>query len=731
MADSVEILSAFAKIFADQSAFDKQLAALAPQAATAGEKASTAFADAFGSQASDKTLADLRAQMDTINQDVAKLGGGAEIGASFDLLGKSLKEGTQQTEQYKIGVRDAAGTVKILGTSILGELNPALGQGANVALDATRNLKDLGIGIAAGGAAAALAAIAIGQYVAKIKEGIEATVALAQAQARGDFGAVQQQAQGTADALVRQAATGKIATQQITELNDASEVIVAFWDNFFGPSADKLSKRLDTQRAAAEKLFFQFEAPKQQLQAVVEAQQVAARGASLALETAGSQADVARATDDLVAAKRREAEATRDLILLEEARIGLDLKNKVITQAVAEERLAQIRARASNVIKDADAEEQRIRREQARRVADQTAAEIEGQAKVDAAQRQRVETVRSTVQTIAGLEDQTTRAIGASFAQRRRFIEDNRAAELAALQAETGARKAAIEARLQGATGDARAQLERDLTQVTEEETTKRLQIEADALTKRIQAAEQERQARIQQAETVLGIARTLGTRRIQDEVQTQAEIARAAEAGSQAQLAALQRVAQAQAQIQQQARGLAGQALQVADQARQAAGVGPAEFVSKASLQRDLDAQKRRDEEVRRRFEAGGTVRAGEFQSAIGNQGFFEQFKDFGNQIGQVFRDATTPIKDAFDQAIGPTLAAQFAGLTDQAAASLAGLVTGFRDAFAQIETLVGGAMDAIVARVESGASNIVLAISRKVEDELARSLADAARRV
>ena len=754
MASAGEILSAFARIFADDSEFQATLKGTVPAAKTAATRAGDAFAAGFTKETaggpggkggllgqgelfgSGDPLPEFTDQFAKMRGDLATMqAGGPEgvkaIGESFDLLGASLRKGKVDTEQYALGVRDAAGTVKILGTSLLGELNPALGASANIAIDAARNLKGLGVGIAAGGAAAGIAAIAVAAWVVRIKEGIEATVQLAQAQKRGDANAVAAQAQATADALTRQSTTAGIAVQKLESLNDVGEVIVGFWDNAFGPSADKLTKRLETQTKAADALFFAYEAPKQRLQAVQEAQRIAAQALSLDVEQASSAGALADATDRLVAAKRAEAEATRDLILAEEQRIGLDVANKVITQAVAEEKVAQVRVRAGNVIREADIEERRIRDDQRRRTADNAAAEIEAVERVAAAQRGRVDAVRKAVADIAGLEQEGVRAVEGTFARRRAMQEADTQAQLQGLQAQTAAQRAAVAARLEGATGDQRASLERELTAITEEETTKRIQIEASAATQRVALAEQERQALIQRAEQVLQIQRTLGERRAQDEVRTQTAIAAASQAGSGQQIAALQKVAEAQAQIQANARAIASQALAVADQARQAAGLGASEFVSKGGLERNLERQRARDAQVRERFAAGKTVRTSELQGAVGNQGFFEQFKGFGDSIGQVFKDATTPIKAAFEEAIGPTLTAQFAALKDQATDGLAGLVTGFQDAFTSIESLVDAAMGRIVGRIQAGNSEIVTNITRAVSDNLARELVEASRRV
>lgn len=745
----VKLLDAFVRIFADQTELRKAYRQLEGDASEQGRKTGAAFQAGFasvtprraggagpplqtleGTRVGGLVVPEGASPFSSAGQALGRARGAAGGGAERDLE-EPFRRGKRAADEFGLSARDAAGTVRLLGLGVLSELNPAVGATATVAIEAARNLKGLGVGIAAGGAAAAVAATLLTLYVGKVKAAQEAQVALDQAVRRGDTAAVGQQAQKNADDMVAFATQSRLAAQEVNSLGSASETIVAFWTRAFGPSLETLTDRAKTTREAFEELFFSLEVPKQRLQATADAAKLTQGQVGLDREAAQTTAQLADATDRLVAARRRQAEAEAGLVRQEAVEIQRQQRDGVITQAVATERLADVERRAAAVITQSEQDVTRSRREGARAVADLRAQEIQG-AEASAAQaRRRRDAVLAAAAQVVEVEAQANLSLEEAFRARTRLQDESTANLVRDLRAESEARREALRARLEGATGTEAAAIERELTQVTAEETAKRTELEVQAAAQRVALIQRERQERLAQAEQLFGIARTLGTRRVQDEMATQAQIAQAARTGSSAQIAALQRVAELTAQVQGQARSLAQQAIGIVQQQAQRLGLeGPA-FVSQASLQRGLEQQRRRDEAVRQQFAAGRAVRTEELTAAVGQQPFFEQFRQFGADFGQVFRDATTPLREAFASTVGPALTEQLDALTERARTSVTSLVDGLSSAFGKVPDIVGQAMDAALQRVEAGTSQIVGSITRMVEDQLTRSLADAARRI
>ncbi len=297
-------------------------------------------------------------------KSAAKQAAGDVAGAGAGAAGPATDRARESTERYALSVRDAAGTVRLLGTSLLSELNPALGSGASVAFDAARNLKDLGVGFAAAGGAAAIASLAIAAFVSRVREANEAQIARAQAVSRGDAGALEGMASAGADAMVRFAEQGRLAAQPLTGILSAGQAIVAFWEREFGPSIDRINdEQLQTLRALNE-AFKAISLPRLTLQAQLDDVKLAERRLDLERQTVTTREGARAATDAFIQLKQKEAQATRDLILTEKAQIEAQLKRGAITPFIAGERSRDVERRGQRALDAAALEiEQALRQE--------------------------------------------------------------------------------------------------------------------------------------------------------------------------------------------------------------------------------------------------------------------------------------------------------------------------------------------------------------------------------
>jgi len=759
------ILEAFIRLFADDTALRKSFADLPATALRAGSEVGARFSEGTrqgfaaavtpgrATQARQLILptvggreVDLSspftkgAQQFRMEQDVARAiqsgagtqGLGLEIPGTLGKFREAMRglpgENDRAAASFK-GMREAA---RIFGSTIAAEVSPAFGELVAATAHGARSMGALGAGIGA-----TLAVVAL--YASHLKDATEFQVKLNLAAKSFDPAA--------AGALLQEAIAGLEKFQQLKR--EAAEgrgaiggppPFRAFFANLqllFGAGVDELTKRARDAQAQMAASFAEVTAPKQALQGEIDRLKLLAQGIDMERQAAES-ADALRASvDKLVAARQEQADAEAALISRERLGIikefaaaleavGDDSKAAAEAEAVAKGKWAEVDRRALQARKQGAQDIAQLQRDGIRDAGALAAAEINATEKIRATVSRRRDVIVDTLKAYLEAQTETSGSLEAIFQARRQLEETATRATLENLAQETAARKAAAAETF----ADQPIALQRELTQITEEETTKRTEILAKSVQNSIQLAQRERQERIAKAEQLFSIARILNQRRLQDDLDTQSAIAKAAQAGSQVQIAALQKVAEIQAQLQTQGRAAITQGIAILQQQSQRIGLeGPA-FISLRSIQEGVDRQRKRDEEIRRQLEAGGSVRTEEAQAALQNQPFFDQFKQFGDAMGSAFRSAVTPLRDAFTEEIGPALTDQLGQLTAQASDAFAGLVTGAIPALANLEKLFGDTWDRIVAKTQDGTSRLVSSITRMVEETIARGLADAERR-
>lgn len=742
-----QILEAFVSLFADDSQLKKSFGALPGLARDAGNRTGSAFSNAINTSitpgragsASPLQLPRVGGQEVDISSpfkagfqqfktarelaDIQRAGGDA-----FTRTGDGARKAGQAVDDYSLSVRDAAGTARLLGVNLISELNPALGAGAGAALDAARNLKDLGAGFAVGGAGAAIAATALLLYITKAKEANAATIALSQAVANKDLGALEGQVKKSADAMTEFTTNVQIANSQegLLGFKAGLEAIVAFWANQFGPGAEQITENIERQRAAFTKLFRDIQAPKNSFQAIVDAQTALQGQIGLDRAAAGSAVEFARQTDRLTESLRLRAEASADLIREEKKIIENDRKK--FGDEVTDQRLGEVERRANDVLVKSFQEREQIRRDGARAAAEFDAKQREADGKDLEFRRRHATAVVGLAQTIVDSEASQNVSLEQVFQARTQLQRASTQSQLEGLKEESNARRAAIQERLAGATGSEAADIERELTQVTQEESAKRTEILTNAITQSIALAQKERGERLAQAEQVFSIQRSLNQRRLQDDIATQAAIAKSAQQGSQIQIAALQKVAEMTKQLQDQGRSAITQGINLLQQQAQRAGLeGPA-FVSLASIQEGIERQRQRDDLTRRQLQAGESVRTEDAQSLASNP--LEIFRQFGNDIDAASRAAFTPITEQFKSIVGDGISTELDNLTSRVTQQFVGLTTAIGPALSSMEQLFAEAWNRMIAKAEDGTSLLGQSLTRRVSDNLARSFVDAERR-
>ena len=609
-----EALSAFVRLFADSTELRQSFQGLVPEAKRAGLTVSEAFAQGMrgGPSAGASALAGIAGGPTAIPAAAAR------FQPLFERTGDDARRGKAGVDDFGLSVRDVAGSVRLLAGGILSQLNPVLGDVGNVALAAAGNLRVLGVGMAAGGAAAAGAALGVGLYIGRVKEAMDAQIALANAVRRADFAEVSQLVTRTSDAIGTFSDQTRIAGQEITGLWSASQVILAFWARAFGPGIEELTKRMAEQVEQAKKLFLAQDAPKQQ-------------GLDLAF-------------------RRRHLDA---LIAL-------------------------------------------------------------GKASVEA-------------------EGNENRSLAVIFQERTALLRAQTRSELDALEEQSAAKRGVIRERLKTALDPERLQLERDLTNVSKEEGARRLEIQSQAVSRSLELLEQDRQNRLKIATSVFTLEKSLGIQAADADVKRWAEVARAAVAGSQVQIDALGKVAEAQRALQVSGQSLVDQALGAADALAARSGRPSPLFVSKRSLADAARERERIAEETARTFERGGRVRRADFELIRPAQQFKEQAGQFGDTftaaLTQAFAAARAPVRAAFEASIGGALTDATQGLFASTSAGFANLATGFTRAFDGVRVSIKSGVAEILDDLRTAETQIVQAIADQVEEKITRRLEAAAR--
>jgi len=802
----VGILEAFIRLFADDTALRKTFADLPAAALRAGSEVGARFSEGTrkgfeaavtptrATQAHQLILPTVGgrevdvsspftkgSQQFRMEQEVARAiqsgatgpGGGLEIPAALgkfrDAMGQLPGANDRAAASFH-GVREAA---RIFGSTIASEVNPMFGELVAASAHGARSMGALGAGIGA-----TLAVVAL--YASHLKDATDFQVKLNLAAKSFDPAA--------AGALLQEAIAGLEKFQQLKrEAAEGAGAVGgpppfrAFFANLqllFGAGVDELTKRARDAAAVTAKSFAEVTAPKQALQGEIDRLKLLAQAVGMDRAAAESSDALRASVEKLTEARTAQAEAEASLISRDRLAVikelaaaleavGDDSKAAAAAQAVATGKLADIDRRALQARQQGAQDVAQLQRDGIRDAGALAAAEITATEKIAATVSRRRDAIFAALKDMVEAQAQTSASLEAIFGARRQLEEASTQGALQDLVRESEARRAAARETF----ADRPIALERELTQITAEETTKRTEIAAKAVSERIALAQRETQELISRAQMFFQLQKDLGQATLQDELRRQTDIAQAAVAGSKVQLDAIAQVGKLVAQQAAEAKAFLSQALAASDALRQKAGIEPSAFVSGASLARDAATRARQLEEAQKTFTSGGAITREDFQALAGGQ--LKQFQDqqkagaaalaqqsvdlgqspeafaaglqgpggrgapFEAQLAQAF----TPPEDMFKTTIGQRLSDQVDEAVAKATSSFTDLVTkgseSFQElmataaaAFGNIEKLVAGTWDRIIAKTQDGTSQLGASITRMVEDTIARGLADAERR-
>lgn len=759
-----KVLEAFVKLFADQKELNSVLAGLPAAARKAGTKTGLQFSEGLNQSIAQQVTPKRVGGRGFVPPLVG--GRGVDLSSPFSRGFQQFKTARDLATLTgagpgpivpgggggRGGADGGGGLGGVLGSVVKGTRAGGLGGVLGRLAPAFSNPVTAGITVATA---------AVLGYVSGVKQAVSAERELAKAREAGDLegvAAIYQKASQAVkdyDADVLDASDSAPGFEAATRRALAGASIA--WATLSGRGIGRLTKEAEAAKKAAEEMWRTFGAPKLATEALKRQADEMQRSGELALAAATDTFEYNRATDQLIASKERAAAAEIQSINAEMGRIRLDLVNKKITEAEATDRLRDAEERRGAVGRKLAQDEEEINTRRRRQLAEMEAAEIEHGDRIAGLQRQRRDAIVSSLGQIVEAESATNLSLARAFQLRAGLLRDSTANAIDSLEKETAARREALKVRIAGSQGDERVKLERDLTALTEEETTKRTEIITRATEQAIQLAQKERQERIDQATQLFSIQQTLGRQTLADELARQTAIAQGAQAGSKVQLQAVAQVAALIKQTSDQARAFVNEALSASDALARKAGVeGPA-FVSRSSLATDAATRLRQLQEAQDTLNRGGSIaredaaalsggeldrlleqrRAGiaslarrsvdegqsfgDFQrSALTGTGSFEE------QIGQAFK---TPA-DLFRDQLGQPLATQLDELTAKASGSFTELTTRGTEQFQALEAAWAATVQRMIEKTNEGTSEMGQSILRMVTENLARSLRDLERR-
>lgn len=755
----VKALEAFVKLFADDTELRKSFGALEGTARKAGTQAGLSFSEGLNRSITQATVTPRRAG-DARPLQLPRVGGReVDLSSPFSTGFQRFKTARELATLPGPGgivpgpVGGVAGGGRGLGgggrSGILGSLGQAgraAGLGGIVGRFAPLLANPVTAGITAGTSA-------VFGYVSAVKAAQDAERELARAREAGNLEGVTAIFEKSSAALRDYnrdvLASADTATGFEAATRRALAGIAVAWAELRGRGAAQLTKEAEAAEKAATDMWRAFGSPKLATEGLKRQSDELARSAELAIKAAGDTMAYSAATDMLVRAKQRAADAEVRSIEVEMGRIRLDLVNKKITEAEATDRLADAEDRRAAVGRKLAQDEVQIEQDRRRKLAEFDAAEIEHTATIQEQQRLRRDAVVSALGEVIETEGAANVSLRQLFRARAVLQAETTKNAIDGLKAETAARRQALEARLSGATGEERVRLERDLTRLTEEESTKRTQIEAKAAADRLRLARQTQQELLAQTEQVFSIQRTLGQRSLQDDLARFAAIANAARAGSKTQLDALARVASAVKAMSDQARQFLTEALSASDQVAQQLGRESPEFVSLDQLAQDAAARMQQLEEAQRTLEFGGSIRREDFQALAGGQLDRLRAQREAGRFATAAEIARTSVDagqgfDAFQAGLGGgrNLArpeSLFRGQLGEAftepddlfrrhvggmSRALEELVTSADADFKELEAIVDRSMTVIEERVQRTSSTLRTSLRETIKTDIAREL-------
>ncbi|MEX2222782.1 MAG: hypothetical protein WEG40_13375 [Candidatus Rokuibacteriota bacterium] len=604
---------------------------------------------------------------------------------------------------------------------------------------------------ATAGITAAVTAVSL--YTQGVKAATEAERELARAREAGDLEGVTTIFQKSAAAVKDYDRDVLAATDTTTGLEAATRRVLAgvsvAWAQLSGRGVGQLTKEAEAAKKAAVEMWRGFGAPKLAMEGIKRQSDELARSAELSIKAAGDTMAYSAATDMLVQAKQRAADAEIRAIEVEKGRIRLDLVNGKITEAEATDRLADADERLAAVRRKGAQDVAQIEQDRRRQIAEMDAAERDHTTTLADLARQRRDAIVSTLARVVEAEAVANGRLETIFTARAaRQTEDTQQA-LANLKAETKGRRRALELRIGGAQGDERVKLERELSKVTAEEATKRTQIEGKAAEDRIRLVRQTQQELLARTEQLFSIQRTLGQRSLQDDLTRFTTTAHAAQVGSKTQLDALAKVAAQVKALSDQAKAFLGEALSASDRLAKAQGREPSEFVSLTQLATDAAADQARLEEAQRTLQFGGAIKREDFDALRG--GALEQLRTqagAGRSVtardlarmsvdqGQGFDAFSAGLAGAGglarpDNLFGAQLGAAFTPPADlfrdrvgDLTGSFDALVTSGDEAFASLEDVATRTFAKIRAAAETTGAAVAVGLVERVKQSIARDL-------
>jgi hypothetical protein len=579
------------------------------------------------------------------------------------------------------------------------------------------------------------ATLAVTNYVNQIKQAAEAERELNRALKERDPEAVNAILVKRVSALKDLEDAAREAYQPVTSLETAVRAALGqfalSWEQLTGPGMANRRKQVEEATKAATEMWEAFGAPKlaidAQKRAAAETQALGAAQLKAAEDTMSHFAAIGL----LIKAKEDDAKASKDLIDLEIERIRLD-KSKPDPQK--EKEIEDARGRKRAIDKKFVQDRKEIWREERQQLGEMEAAEIEHTAKMTSLAQERRDVIVETLGSIVETEAATNLSLQEAFRARAAIMAEGTKNALDRLKEETAARRQSLEARLGGATGQERVRIERELTQLTQEEETRRTKIVGDAVADRLRLLRQAQQEQIAIQERVFAIQRMLGERSLHDDLQRQTAIAQGARAGSQTQLKALEQVASLTKGLSDQAKDFLNTALAASDELarKQGRAPGPVSMTGLGGLAQTAATRFAQLTAAERTFQTGGEIAPEDVRAIFGGEldklrqqreaglktlaqnvgrfgggipgGDLTQVA-FGEQIARAFEK---PI-DTFTSQVGP----QFASMVSKAAPQ-----------FDEMTDLWSQAVDKMVKKAEDGSSKMGAALYETFKTRLARDL-------
>ncbi|MDO8474587.1 MAG: hypothetical protein Q7W02_00085 [Candidatus Rokubacteria bacterium] len=331
-----EILSAFVKLFADDSSLRASFQALAPSAHLAGITVGDRFAagmakaaaqahaaftkDFIGPLQSEATGSLIGRGMEARPQDqfrAADLALNKGIVTAVQSHGQALAKSGEKAEAWNLSVREGTQSARIFAGTIVSAVNPQLGAMVQVGGEAVRAMKGLGVAGAGVGTGLAIGTVALGFYIERVKGVVDAKARLDAAVFNKDPGAAQAEvAKRTAefDDLVskkEQAAqrTGARSWFGFGARERSFQEMIAFF-SVLGKDVETSRKELAESQADTDKLTRTVTFPKIDAKAGIEASQLLIQQIGLQRQSAETVDQLADSTQRLRAAKLELVEAT-------------------------------------------------------------------------------------------------------------------------------------------------------------------------------------------------------------------------------------------------------------------------------------------------------------------------------------------------------------------------------------------------------------------------------------